>query len=389
MDTNNKPYISIVMPVYNNERYFPVAVNSIICQSFSNWELIIVDDGSTDNTSAIADNFAASDSRIRVIHQENQWIYNSFNNGIAEAEGKYVLVVNSDDTLNPEALMHIHNVAAIDDADIVMFNLCANDCDENQNILIENVDGWADYMKEDFSYNDVETIRQKWYDFHRCKFVNHQCVYKTTIAKRNKYRTDIYGGDYYYNIQIADQIKCAAGTSYVVYNFFQYKTNTMNASLGKYYGYEHNMFNEFYFGYKELFERWGTYSPEAMRVISQQRLQYLTTEIRAYNSPKCTLDMNRKLDKIFSELSDGVVYECACNLNAVEEYESRILSALRELFIKEIPNTDCAYYFIYELIDSLLKYEKDDEDIEKICNAIAHPLNIHHIGRSFYLKLRH
>ena len=75
-----QPYFSIVMPVYNNEKLLPNAVNSIINQTFSDWELIIVDDGSTDNTPAVADSFAETDSRIRVIHQENQWIFRSYNN---------------------------------------------------------------------------------------------------------------------------------------------------------------------------------------------------------------------------------------------------------------------------------------------------------------------
>lgn len=84
--------ISIVMPVYNNERYFPLAVKSIIEQEYKDFELIIIDDGSTDRTAIIADEIAATDSRIRVIHQSNQWVYASFNRGIEAAKGSiYIL----------------------------------------------------------------------------------------------------------------------------------------------------------------------------------------------------------------------------------------------------------------------------------------------------------
>ena len=99
-----KPFISIIMPVYNNEKYLPSAVKSIIGQTFSDWELIIIDDGSTDRTPEIADRLAERDKRIRVIHQENQWIFKSFNNGYAAALGEYVLIVNSDDTIGAESL---------------------------------------------------------------------------------------------------------------------------------------------------------------------------------------------------------------------------------------------------------------------------------------------
>ena len=92
---------SIIMPVYNNEIYFPLAVASILQQDYTDFELIIVDDGSTDGTPELADAFAASDRRIRVIHQKNQWIYASFNNGIRQASGDYIYIVNSDDRLMP------------------------------------------------------------------------------------------------------------------------------------------------------------------------------------------------------------------------------------------------------------------------------------------------
>ena len=93
------PLISIITPVYNNEKYVKNAVESVLRQGFDDYEYIIVDDGSTDNTPQIVDEIAGKDKRIRVIHQKNQWIYASFNNGIKEAAGKYVYILNSDDRM--------------------------------------------------------------------------------------------------------------------------------------------------------------------------------------------------------------------------------------------------------------------------------------------------
>ncbi|MBR4093185.1 MAG: glycosyltransferase family 2 protein [Oscillospiraceae bacterium] len=70
------------MPVYNNEKLLPNAVNSIINQMFSDWELIIVDDGSTDNSSEICDEYARNDERIVVIHKENKGVSSARNKGI-------------------------------------------------------------------------------------------------------------------------------------------------------------------------------------------------------------------------------------------------------------------------------------------------------------------
>lgn len=374
------------MPVYNNEKLLPNAVNSIINQTFSDWELIIVDDGSTDNTPLIADSFAEADSRIRVIHQENQWIFKSYNNGYAAANGKYIFIVNSDDTINPESFQRIYDVAEIHNADMIMFNLKTYESDNNQNILKDTTNRRND-IKEDFSYNDDSDIHKNWNEFISKNWVHRQCVYKAEIAKKILYRTNFYTGDHFYNIDIADKLKSVAGTKYFVYNWFEYRKSELNASSGKYYGYEHTMFNEYYFGYKELFEKWGIFSKKEKDVLMTRRFHKLTVEIGAYNCHNCPLTTDEKLRKIMTDLSDGVVYNAAKELDRLEEYESRVLSGLRELFIREIPDENSEYYFFYEMLDRLLAYEKDEEDMKIIEKAIYHPLNPDNIGETFLKKL--
>ena len=380
------PYISIIMAVYNNEKYFPAAVNSIINQTFTDWELIIVDDGSTDRTSQIADDFSNQDSRIKVIHQENQWIFRSYNNGYAAATGKYVFIVNSDDTINPESLQRIHDVAEIDDEDMIMFNLQLYYCDNQQNIT-DRFSNESNEIKEDFSYNSVYDIHNNWAEFLQKKCVGHQCVYKTAFAQKLLYRTDTYAGDVFYNIDIADELKAVAGTSYLVYNHFTYIESDLNASVGKYYGYEHEMFNSYYLEYKALFKKWCVWNEQAKKVLTTIRFRKLTIELQSYLSQNCYLSIDEKIEKIMTDLSDCVIYNCAKETDRLEEYESRVLSGFREIFIKEIPSDECKYYFLYEMLDRLLAYEKDEEDMGIIHKAVYNPLNPHNIGERFYKKL--
>ena len=382
-----KPFISIVMPVYNNEKFLPYAVKSIIGQTFSDWELIIIDDGSTDRTSEIADAFAAGDRRIRVIHQENQWIFRSFNRGYEAAEGEYVLIVNSDDTIGAESLEKIHKVALIDHADLIMFNLSINLCDFEQNIISEDIYHRKKLISSDFSIRDIRQIRTMWPEYMRKKLLGHQCVYKSSIAKTIKYRTDIYAGDVYYNIQFADFVEAAAGTSYCVYNYYMYDDGRMNASVGKFYGYEHDMFNDLYLAAKDLFLRWDILDRKNEDVLAAERLNNLTNEIKAYMSPMCGMNLDQKIASVFENASDQVVYGCAANSGRIEEYESRILSGIRGIMEDDIPSVCSPYYFVYELLDSLLRYEKDEEDMVKIRNAVYHPRNPNHIGQIFYKKL--
>lgn len=90
---------SIIIPVYNAEPYLERSVNSVINQTFPDWELILVDDGSKDGSGQICDCFVQMDSRVQVIHQKNAGAGAARNAGIAQAKGDYVVYVDADDTV--------------------------------------------------------------------------------------------------------------------------------------------------------------------------------------------------------------------------------------------------------------------------------------------------
>jgi glycosyltransferase involved in cell wall biosynthesis len=98
------PEISIIIPVYNTEHYLPRCIDSVISQTFSDYECIIVDDGSTDLSSQICDEYARKDTRIRVIHKENGGLSSARNTGIDNSNGNYIFFLDSDDFVPSEAL---------------------------------------------------------------------------------------------------------------------------------------------------------------------------------------------------------------------------------------------------------------------------------------------
>ena len=109
----NTPFISIVVPVYNVERYLPRCIESILRQTYTNFELILVDDGTPDRSGIICDRYAERDSRIRVIHKENGGVSTARNTGIDAAKGEWITFVDSDDWVSDEYLKtlttHLHN----------------------------------------------------------------------------------------------------------------------------------------------------------------------------------------------------------------------------------------------------------------------------------------
>ena len=89
--------VSVIVPVYNVEKYLAECIQGVQAQSFPRWELILVNDGSKDRSGAICDDFAAKDERIRVIHKPNTGVSDTRNVGLENAKGKYVIFLDADD----------------------------------------------------------------------------------------------------------------------------------------------------------------------------------------------------------------------------------------------------------------------------------------------------
>lgn len=114
------PIISIIMPVYNAGKTVTRMVDSILAQSFTKWELIAVDDGSTDNSGEILDAYAVTDSRIKVFHKPNGGVASARQMGIENATGIYTIHADSDDYVEPSMLKEMLESAVSENADIVI-----------------------------------------------------------------------------------------------------------------------------------------------------------------------------------------------------------------------------------------------------------------------------
>lgn len=96
--------ISVILPIYNSERFLHHCIDSILAQTFTDWELLLIDDGSKDASGSICDKYAAKDERIRVFHKENGGVSSARNLGLDHAKGEYVVFVDSDDWVDDSYL---------------------------------------------------------------------------------------------------------------------------------------------------------------------------------------------------------------------------------------------------------------------------------------------
>lgn len=115
-----QPKISIVIPVYNVGQYLCQCLDSIITQTIQDYEVILVDDGSTDESPSICDKYAEKNKRFTVIHQKNEGSAKARNTGLDKATGEYIAFIDSDDWINEDHLQNLQKRAEETEADIVI-----------------------------------------------------------------------------------------------------------------------------------------------------------------------------------------------------------------------------------------------------------------------------
>jgi glycosyltransferase involved in cell wall biosynthesis len=146
MDTQVKPLVSVVVPVYKVEKYIARCIESILAQTYRNLELILVDDGSPDNSGAICDAYAAIDGRIRVIHTSNNGASHARNTGMKSAVGEFLVFIDSDDWVEPE---HIALLLPVGNEDFVY-------CGYNTLVQGKKI--------SDYSFDTQVVSREQWSD---------------------------------------------------------------------------------------------------------------------------------------------------------------------------------------------------------------------------------
>ena len=181
-----KPLLSVIVPVYNVEKYLKRCLESILVQSWNDYEIILVDDGSTDSSAQICDLYAEKYEMIRVIHKENKGLSDTRNRGIEKASGEYVYFPDSDDWLEPNTFSELSDVIEELTYDIISFNREFVTSEEDKLIsaksriqklsgkqaLLEmlkqsDVTGFANdkiYRKKLFLDNDIEFPVGKYYE---------------------------------------------------------------------------------------------------------------------------------------------------------------------------------------------------------------------------------
>lgn len=223
-DCSEEPLISVIVPVYQVEKYLRRCTDSILSQTYKNLEIILVDDGSTDNSGKLCDEIASLDSRVKVIHKENGGLSSARNAGLEIAAGEYIGFVDSDDWIEPDTYEYMLSLVEANQADIVDIDCqYAYDADDAVTVTVER----------------EQVYRQKdalWRYLYRGLSLQKNAPYS---ACRKLYRRDVIGNvtfpegknseDLLFNYKVIKKCSVLVESNQVKYHYFQ---NNAGISLG-------------------------------------------------------------------------------------------------------------------------------------------------------------
>lgn len=206
------PRISVIVPIYNAEKYLRRCINSILVQEFNDFELILVDDGSKDSSKCICEEFAQKDSRVRVLHQKNRGVSTARNLGIDNAVGEWIVFIDSDDWVETNYFSALI-VGEIGD-------LCVCNC------KVEGADYICSQVVED-GFHDKVFLSNAMYSgaFFRGVYLGPWCkLFRKSIVDRFKIRFDANvssGEDSLFVLKYFCHVDSYFGTSLTEYHYWQ------------------------------------------------------------------------------------------------------------------------------------------------------------------------
>lgn len=230
----NHGKISIIVAIYNIEKYVEECIKSIISQSYKNLQIILVDDGSTDNSAKICDKYAKIDNRIKVIHKENGGLSSARNEGLKASSGEYISFVDGDDYLFPTFYQDLYNLINKYEADISecqFLRINENDIKKAKNIIEE--------------YNNSIEIKEEVYDNNKAldllygarlnpyvkKVVVWNKLYKKEILQGIYFPVGKLHEDEYTTFKILDKCKKIVSTNKCLHGYIQTNNSIMRREI--------------------------------------------------------------------------------------------------------------------------------------------------------------
>jgi glycosyltransferase involved in cell wall biosynthesis len=338
--------ISVIVPIYNVEQYLSQCINSIINQTYSNIEIILLDDGSTDNSLNIIKEYASQDKRIKYYSRENKGLLYTRIDGVEKARGKYITFVDSDDWLELNAIEILYHKIIKYKADMLKSSYKIVDGNKKTNVYRKD---------EDTIYNGKE-IKNMYIDMINTYIFNPvwSQLIKTEIIKKYIKNSDYsisMGEDVEINMQLLDKYKTIVVTSDILYNY-RYNPNSISkkASFEKTKDRIKDLLKTYYnfseFIYKNCEDLYNKSLEKSIYVINDNLMCLANID---------NLKYNETVIYIKSVINQDFIKKIIENTDYKKIKTKRYIE---KLFLKNLYNKNCKIYVIELIILSKLKIIK-------------------------------
>lgn len=250
-----KVIISVIVPIYMAEKSIERCINSIINQTFTNFELILVNDGSPDNSKEICEKYAIRDKRIKIINKKNEGVSIARNTGLNKSEGEYILFVDSDDFIEKDMLEHLYN-------NIITFNAQVSIC--KANIYKDDILTTVNNNEKKINVYKNEEIMKEFILKNTFLFAVWNKLYKASLFDENNIRFSEsirYGEDAILNHYILSKCKVVVWSNQAKYNYFINSNSTVTTVNEKRL--------DILIGMKEIFELIKLSYPQFENIITR------------------------------------------------------------------------------------------------------------------------
>lgn len=281
--------LTVIIPIYNVEKYLKKTLDSVLNQKINDFEIILVDDGSTDKSGAICDEFAAKDTRIRAFHIANGGVSRARNFGLAQATGDYIHFMDSDDFIEKEMYERFSNIVETECPDIVMCGSLQINSRHHaemvvapkQEAFLNGRDQIAEYLNQ-IPLNDMKClIHYIWNKWYRREFLlKNKLSFSPALN---------LGEDYVFNCTALKSIEKICKVPNTYYHYFIRGNSLVSAFQSEPWKSRQMLFD----AHKELYESFGIW-PENKNAIMLEEGKMCFAALRSVNSSRCELSFPEK-----------------------------------------------------------------------------------------------
>lgn len=317
----NNPLLSIIIPVYNVEQYIEESLNSLLAQSFTNFEAILVDDGSTDNSGDICDRYAKKDKRFKVIHKSNGGVSSARNVALEICKGKYITMLDPDDSIATDSYDNIYYMEQHPDIDILQYPYVYCDEGGKQEVLL---------LKSKVIIGK-EAIALHWWEGNILHFANLNKIFKHSIFEKLRYREGHLSEDTFLIpdfIYQADKIYISEIGRY----YYKIRKGSLSSS------YDFNKHIDLYEANLRIYKILITF-PSSKPIRVKAFIRIIRRLISAQNS-----DPHAKIDSYLNELR--IYVPSLTDIIANKDYKLTIwILLIKTLTISTFTKLYCSYLF--------------------------------------------